>query len=390
MALGRVSPFQQLEDKAGRSGLLGENLPGSANASPFSTIEGDGGVGGGIQGDPGNANVTGFNAGLASLGIDAAAALAGGLPMGGAQIGSLVGGLPGMIASLAHSFGLGQARSAAIAGLPGNMVSQSGPTQGQSVNYSGPTSLLGLIGSLLSGNVPQVTTADPSPFGQANAAEIGLPSPSPNMGGYGGFGGGIPSTFAGSNTPGIFGDVTGLGSRGVSPTAPGRQAGVAPGNQNVPNQFGARPNPPDPTPDSNAEPSDNPDAVTATVSADPTSAGPVSGDAPGSGGLGEGSGASGPGGDAAWHGGGFVDLEQDNQGPFGENASNDRNSPDEGTKEVDATLQDGEFVVNKEAAGRFGPLLNQLNNLGRNQQLRDVLRTILEGAAKVGLDSLKR
>lgn len=433
MALGRVSAFQKLEKSGAGSGSSRENVGNSALESPFASLGAADFTGGAGGANSSSANTSGITGGDPSLASMAAAVGTLGVPGLGAVTGplgmSLAGPIGGLIGGLGGNIAGAKAADLALSAVPNSLTSENSP-----VSFTGNTGLMGstglggVLGNILGSlgvpgfTAPTFSFTTPNQFGAfpSNADALGnIGATSPNVGPAMGFSSGMAahgigtgSTFSGPNAaPGMFGDISmgGLRGAGQGPAvATGAGTGNAsPGSTNFggpavsarggggddpegnPDTSGPTPTEGDPTGQEGGTSGNGP---TGTVG-DGT-AGGIGGSAPGgeggsagnsgdgSAGVGVGDGSGG-----VFHEGGFVDLERGGQG-VDDNAAPGQESDSQGGDTI--TAQDGEFVVNKEAAGRFGPLLNQLNQLGRNKQLQEWLGAILEGAAKTGFGALGR
>lgn len=439
MALGRVSAFKQLDKGSQTNGASRENVGNSSLESPFAGLspEFTGGAGGANSSSANTSGITGGDPSLASMG---AAVASMGIP--GVNLG--LTGLGGLVGNAAVNAALGLGRSAAIGAAPSSLVSE----QGNPVTFTGNQGLggtkgfTGVIGNLLGSlGVPGFTapsfaesitnpnTQDPT------VAEMTVPMApmSPNVGPAMGFSSGMAahgigtgSTFSGPGAaPGMFGDISmgglnglgagpavatgagtgnaspgtsnfggvagdaaggSLGGKGLGETGSGGVVGDSGNNSSDSTGVGAAPG----TPGGIGTGIGDSSSSNGTVG-DGTAGGIGGTAAGGEGGPGAPGGAPGGGdaGDAGtWHQGGFVDLEHDGGTDGGVN-DNVAPGPTE-NPEVTTNLENGEFVINKQAAGRFGPLLNKLNEIGRSQQLKDTLGAILEGAAKTGFGALMR
>lgn len=420
----------------GGGGAPGEGAPGVGEA---------GGNTSGITGP--NSNLASMGLSFATMGLPGLGSITG--PLGASVAGPIGGLVGGKLGGMAQ----GAATNAALGMIGSDLSSPVGPISfspavgpggiGRSGGLTGiAASILGSLG------VPGFTAptfAATTPFGMANIDPKDLVS-TPNVGLYSGPNLGMPapstfSGFAGSSTPNT--------GEAANFSFSGRQAGVAPTGEpnSFSTNFGMRGNAGvgegesggtvgngtagqgggigtstgvsagdvatgivgDSTAVSGPAPGGTPggpvgqgdSGIGPGTGTAPTGdagqpggpgGGPGAGDGNGDGGAPGGSaGAPSGGGDSGnagdFHEGGFVELGQDGMG------GNTKNSPDEGQKgvdEVDAKLLEGEFVVNREAAGRFGKLLNNLNEIGRSQQLKDALNSILEEGVRSGFKALTR
>ena len=419
MAIGRVSPFSKIDRPT--PGIQGMNLPGTALADPFTSLDAprDNYVGGSYSDAPstGVSPVTGMTS-QANTAVGHGVNLAG-MGFGIPSLGGLLSGLAGVPAPYGGFVGTAINSLGGKLGIPTSMgdVAKMGldalmatgrfplavnPQANPQATFASTGLNQGQIAQAMSNAVTSGQApfgSDPTtPFGLANIAPADLASQPLGAFGARGFGGLGSSDAA---TPADMGFVAANPSGSGNVGAPPGGFVDAQGNiSNATTSFGI----PD---SSNFFGADAPGNVGGTPGGAGGSAvgvggigagsatsgvpgGSVVGDATGVGPAGDGNGDGGTAGDGpsggggdAMHDGGFVGLEEGMGGDT-------KNSPDEGTKEVDATLEQGEFVVNKEAAGRFGPLLEKLNNVGRNKQLQEVLGHILKGAVETGFKALGR
>jgi hypothetical protein len=380
---------------------------GSQSANAGGSTPSVGGV------DAGNANVTGLNGDLAGT-FGTVASM--GLPGLGAVTGPAASALGGSVAGLLGSLAGTIAQGMGVKGLANGLASLSDGMvdgKGNPVVYTGNNNMFGLpLGSLHAVDNPN----DPDMSSTISA----VPDVSPNMGFYSGPGP-SPSTFSGSTSDGIFGDITGMGSSGRgSGTASGVGTGVStPGTTD----FGSGPkgnegdnsdegiegdvsSGPVGTAGSAAAGTGGIGGVTGTAAAG-TASGPgtgvgVAGGGPGgtgagpAGGTGDGSGAgagpagtgdggaSGTGGDGGVGSGpgdkrggrvGYEPNRKKGEKPdprrlsdkLKQGGSVQVGSKKPGADDVPVRLSRGEEVVNKNATDQFGPILDQMNKLGNRQ-----------------------
>ena len=200
MALGRVSPFRSIT----RPTTQGENLNNTVESAPFEgpVVPSDG-SGKSSGPGPGNfsvPNLTGFDPGLVSLGINTLGLGAGlgGLPTSaGGFLGGLVGrslassgappgvALGGALATAAGTKGvegkltgslLGSIPSGLTPTIPADLTSLGFPNA-ESITYSGPTTPFGALMSALGLNTAPTFTVE-TPFGRGE----------------------LPASFTGGNT----------------------------------------------------------------------------------------------------------------------------------------------------------------------------------------------